>query len=97
MTEKQWFNRYGRYCPVDCAQACCIICEYSAGAIEFIPTRPAIACRHEDVEKHPEYKKGEGMNCPCFSKDTVPEHAIMAESKVDELLGEDQEQSGRCR
>jgi hypothetical protein len=77
MADKQHFYRYGRYCPVDCPNKCCVICAYSAGAIEFIPTRPVFSCRHEGVEEQPKHKKGEGRYCPHFFKADIPKHARM--------------------
>ena len=67
MAKREEFYRFGRYCPIDCKENCCIICSHAAGAIEFIPTKPVISCRHKEVEKHPEYRKNEGKDCPCFS------------------------------
>jgi len=63
------FDRFGRSCPKNCKETCCIICEHSTGAIEFIPTKPVICCKFD----RPERLK-EGRNCPVFEKHVFNEY-----------------------
>lgn len=78
MGDKKRFSRYGCNCPVDCKEVCCVICEYSDGAIEFTPTKPVIFCKHRDIEKHPEYKNNRGEKCKLFSKVKVAKKSVGA-------------------
>ncbi len=86
MSERKWFYRYGRCCPQDCPEVCCVICTYSDGAIEFTPTRPVIHCNHKEVEKNPDYKKDRGLDCPHFSKKVVPSDVLMTKEEMEARL-----------
>ncbi len=62
---KRKFSRFGRTCPTSCKEICCVICDKSVGAIEFIPTRPSISCK-EPEKVVGKYRKKEGIGCPSF-------------------------------
>ena len=66
MAQKR-FKRYGRSCPQNCKETCCVICSKSVGAIEFIPTRPSFSCK-EPEERVGNYRVKEGVGCTAFKK-----------------------------